>query len=310
MPAPTTLGPDLVPAYVALLEPDSTPEARAASCEKLLARMADGRLDGTTVFLALGKDGALRSSVRVVPLSTSEWQLMGPTVRRNDAKASDAASPLVRPAVERAKRAGARVLFTRAVEGVASTHYLLALCAVGFLDKGGRIEFKAELERLPTEDASRLTWKTMEETGRELAVETLRRGALGDSDGIEPDKSADETLTDWLDDGTLTRGAGCVHVGFLGDVPSAFVCAQVRPETGWSRITYMGLVPEARGKKLGRDVHRHGFTMMRAQGGRTYHGGTASSNQPMLALFRAAGCTLHARMSQWRLDLPSPSTQR
>jgi GNAT superfamily N-acetyltransferase len=64
----------------------------------------------------------------------------------------------------------------------------------------------------------------------------------------------------------------------------------------------MGVVPEARGRGLGTWVHRHGFRMLRDQGGKLYHGGTAAVNAPMLRLFRAHGCKEAARMVEfeWR----------
>ena len=79
----------------------------------------------------------------------------------------------------------------------------------------------------------------------------------------------------------------------------AFVCAQVAPSDGWSRITYMGLVESARGRGLGRWVHRRGFAMMRAQGGELYHGGTAAENAGMLRLFVDHGCDEVARLEEF-----------
>jgi len=79
----------------------------------------------------------------------------------------------------------------------------------------------------------------------------------------------------------------------------ALVCAQVAAESGWSRITYMGPIPAARGQGLGRWVHRRGFAMLKAQGGTLYHGGTAVENHAMCKLFRDHGCTVYRRMTEW-----------
>lgn len=93
--------------------------------------------------------------------------------------------------------------------------------------------------------------------------------------------------------------ADCVHMGMLDDVPVSFVCAQVDLNDGWSRITYMGLVPSHRGRGLGHWVHRHGLTMLKAQGGVLYHGGTRTHNAPMLACFEGQRCRRWQRLSEW-----------
>ena len=41
-----------------------------------------------------------------------------------------------------------------------------------------------------------------------------------------------------------------------------------------------------RGKGLGKWIHRHGFSMMKAQGGKLYHGGTVTENLAMIKLFQ------------------------
>ncbi len=96
-------------------------------------------------------------------------------------------------------------------------------------------------------------------------------------------------------DPVLTHAPECIQVSEAG-----IVIAQVNPRTAWARITYMGLLPEHRGRGLGRWVHRRGFAMLRAQGGALYHGGTVETNRPMMRLFEAHGCRFHRRLEEWR----------
>ena len=99
--------------------------------------------------------------------------------------------------------------------------------------------------------------------------------------------------------GRMRDDPECFQIGSLEGEDVAFVCAQVAAKDGWSRIAYMGLVPAARGKGLGRWLHRHGFAMIKEQGGKLYHGGTAASNKAMLALFEAHGCREFKRMTEF-----------
>lgn len=66
----------------------------------------------------------------------------------------------------------------------------------------------------------------------------------------------------------------------------------------------MGVIPEFRGKGFGKWVHRHGFMMMKAQGGKLYHGGTHGENLPMRKLFESHGCKIFCELEEWgvRLD--------
>jgi ribosomal protein S18 acetylase RimI-like enzyme len=138
----------------------------------------------------------------------------------------------------------------------------------------------------------------MTETGFDLAADTLLRSSEGDPNS-SPDEDPREAIREFLATPGLTDSPDCVQIGFLGDRPVAFLCAQVEAATGWSRIAYIGVAPEARGQGLGREVHLHGMAMLRHLGGTLYHGGTAADNAPMLALFRSNGCIESSRMQDW-----------
>lgn len=173
-----------------------------------------------------------------------------------------------------------------------------ALEETGFDLVGKRIEYRTTLDMLPTEEGSPLTWRTLEEIGLPFAAHLLQRCSIGDPHSSDSEAPI-EAINEFLSDTELTTSPDCVQIGYLSDTPVAFICAQVMPKTGWSRIAYMGVVPEARGKGLGRWTHRHGFAMLRQQGGTLYHGGTSADNQPMQHLFLSHGCTEFRRMVEW-----------
>ncbi len=74
---------------------------------------------------------------------------------------------------------------------------------------------------------------------------------------------------------------------------------QINPKSGWSRISYMGIVPRFRGKNLGKWVHRYSFRVMKAAGGKQYHGGTVATNKRMISLFELHNCNQFCEMEEW-----------
>lgn len=164
---------------------------------------------------------------------------------------------------------------------------------------GGRIEFKTPMDALPDEGASPLRWQPA--PGLQRAAELLERVSRDSCDGLEPGEDPREVIASWLADTELTTDPDAVlHVGTLEGQDVALVCARVNPDDGWSTLTFMGLAPRARGRGLGHAVQRHGIAMLRAQGGRLYHGGTSLDNAAMRACFVRQGCAEHARFRQFR----------
>ena len=106
-----------------------------------------------------------------------------------------------------------------------------------------------------------------------------------------------------ISDPILTCNLSGILLGFIKNIAVAYIHVQINPESGWSRITYLGIIPEFRKQGLGKFVHQHGFKMIKELGGTLYHGGTASTNKAMLSLFNRHNCTEYARMQEWILDL-------
>jgi GNAT superfamily N-acetyltransferase len=275
-------------AYVRLVAPDK-PEALdrlRAEVERGERRLADTRVVRSAT-------GEIEAALRLSAAGRTTVVLAGPFGE------DGAAAGLVPEALARARELGARLVRIRPRVPQLGPLFCDALLAHGFKELGQRIEFKTPLAELPLDDGTPLEWR---EAGRDLAARMLARVAEGDPRGDDENDDPVVAITEFLAAPALTRGPGCLQVGFLDGKPVAFVCAQVQPSDGWARITYMGVVPEARGRGLGTWVHRRGFRMLRDQGGKLYHGGTAAANAPMLRLFRAHGCRESDRMLEfeWR----------
>lgn len=182
----------------------------------------------------------------------------------------------------------------RAMEGLEPL-----LVELGWKRHGERKEFKTPVVELPTDWQGPLTWKSLDEVGLALAAAVLNRAGQGPD--WEEEDDGKTLIESYLSSEELFCEPSCLEVGFdSAREPVAIVIAQTAPADGWCTMTFMGIVEEARGKGLGKWVHRRGFELLRQQGGESYHGGTSATNEAMLALFRAHGCKPYLHLSVWK----------
>ena len=199
----------------------------------------------------------------------------------------------------------ARMVMFRLIKGeTASEEISNLLPTLGFKKKSERIEFKKSVDELPGDDGSPIKWKNTEELGwspQEIA-KTLKQVAEGDPD-TDPNEDPLLFIQDFLSDPVLTAGPHCIHIGYVDGEIAAFTVVQINPKTGWSRISYMGLMPQFRKQSLGRWVHSYSFKMIKFEGGKLYHGGTTSTNAKMIKLFESSGCDKFCEMEEWNYSL-------
>lgn len=206
----------------------------------------------------------------------------------------------IRLALQEAKLRDARLVMLRLIRSDGLADLAAQLPKLGFRKKHDRVEFRKPIAALPEDDGSPLSWKTAKELSwSDVDVaKLLGQVAEGDPD---PDVTEDPLIfiQDMLADPVLTSGLDCFHIGFFAGNMAALTVVQINPKTGWSRISYMGVVPAFRGKHLGKWVHRYSFRVMKAEGGKLYHGGTVSSNQEMIRLFELHQCERFLEMEEW-----------
>ncbi len=179
----------------------------------------------------------------------------------------------------------------------------------GAVERDGRVEFEAPLDQLPgNAPGDGLVFDPAPD--RATAAAVLARCASDEPDGLEPGASPRRALHTMLGRPRRTRVLEeVVHLGRRRQDArfTAFVCAQVDPADGWSTITLLALDPALRGQGLGAGLQRHGFAMLRAQGGRVYRGGTSLSNVAMRGCFARNGVPEVARYRRFRWTLsPRP----
>ncbi len=254
-------------------------------------------------FEVLNADGSGRARLFVFQNYGRSYALqpIWPDPARKDASAEDWVA-LYRQALERLRADGMAEAGTRVSDIPEFAAFRERLPELGFRRRHVRVEYRAELEKLPTDEGSPFTWESMAPAGpwdEARVVELLRKVGRGDPDFDVENEDVLEVLRGYFNDPELTNDPAHAQVGRLEGKSIAFVFAQVAPKSGWSRITYMGLAPEWRGRGLGKWVHRRGFELMRRQGGKLYHGGTLEQNAGMRALFLSHGCAEFRRLEEW-----------
>lgn len=178
------------------------------------------------------------------------------------------------------------------------------LSEIGMKKSSERIEYQCDISLLPDDAGSPLYWKTAQELNWNLEqIAQFTKKIITDALDIDPNEKAEDFIQDWLHHNEFTYGPGCIAIGFINDKPCTLVVAQINEDTGWSRLSYMGIIPEFRGQGLGKWVHRQGFKMMKRQGGKLYHGGTHGENLPMRRLFESHGCKIFCEMEEWSCHL-------
>jgi GNAT superfamily N-acetyltransferase len=239
-------------------------------------------LGAVSVSLLWGRVYALLRHTSENPLAPEEWL------------------ELYRSSLDHACAQGAQQVWHRLIETADHAEISARLPQLAFANRGRRLEFRRELAELPSGAGSPLCWRSAADLGwaPEAVAGLLSRVVAGDP-GHDPAEDPLAFIADWLADPVLTAGLGCVGIGYIGEDVAALAVAQINPKTLWSRISYMGVLPAFRGRGFGAWVHRQGFDMLRAQGGKLYHGGTSAENMPMLALFARHGVTPYRSMEEW-----------
>ncbi len=111
-----------------------------------------------------------------------------------------------------------------------------------------RIKYQCDVENLPNEAGSPISWKTAKELDWSFKkIAEFTELIIKDALDIEPEEKAVDFIQDW--------------------------------------------------------VHRHGFSMMKNQGGKLYHGGTHADNLAMKKLFEIHGCKVFCEMEEWSLSV-------
>ncbi len=143
--------------------------------------------------------------------------------------------------------------------------------------------------RLPYKDP--FSYRSLAELGEEAFLEIMTEAARGDPfENVEGGDPAE----DFKD---LVRHAGKKfddtwwNVAYIDERPVGVVLPQEFADSeGEGTLFYVGVVPEFRGRHLGRILHARGLAFLRSRGVLRYAGSTDTRNLPMMRIFEVNGC--------------------
>jgi ribosomal protein S18 acetylase RimI-like enzyme len=287
---------DRLPAFLDLVYPDLPGEERGRRRARWAERLAGGE-DPLRRPHVVVEGGAVTAAMWLFQPETGRWWVSMPRL----AAGADP-SPLVGELAALARAHGVSRLKTRQDVRQLTPALRAALAAAGFEAFNRRVEYKQPVETLPAEGPdSPFSWVPHTALSLEAVGDVIDRAGAGPE--WEEGDSGLSLARAWLSEGGMSSGPEALQVGFIGGRAAAFVAAQVEAGTGWATLTFLGLLPELRGRGLGGFVHRRGFDLLRAQGGAVYHGGTSASNAAMRALFERHGCRLYLELEELAADL-------
>jgi GNAT superfamily N-acetyltransferase len=287
---------NLIPSWLRLYNPDAPEDVLQQKVDSYKKHVAEGLRDLKNHFVVCSPDGEVIASTFVAQDQEHVFH-----IKVVQCLSQYANFELLKEACERALELGAHRIHFRLIDDSRAPLIREAAELEGLHFRSGRVEFKAQIFDLQDDAGTPITWKAIPDINDETLTQAgllMERASEGDPDA-SPEDDGFECLKGYLSEPGLTSGPNCIHLGHIDQQPMAIVVAQIEAATGWSRITYMAMLPEFRNKGLGKWVHRHGFSMMRDQGGITYHGGTSEDNTPMLKLFSNHGCEINRRLEEW-----------
>jgi RimJ/RimL family protein N-acetyltransferase len=295
------LMPSQIQDYVSFRYPTLPEVEKSARIERIQMNFQSYVGTAEKVFLS-GSSSSILGSMCLLNFAPRKFGIANLIIRDRD-RYSEIFSCLIEAATDECKTVNASSLEYRLVEGDMTKCEEINLSQRGFRRIYHRTEFRVDLSQLPTDNGTPLQWEALPDLS-DLSLRPfvkLMELALAGYDDWEDDADATTFIRSCLDENDLTSHPQCFQMARFEGQDIGFVIAQVDTSTGWSRITYMGLVPEFRGRGLGKWIHRHGFRMMHEQGGSLYHGGTLTGNHPMIRLFQSHGCHVYRTMQGWRL---------
>jgi len=229
--------------YLLLCNPDDDPSDLAADHERILAMVARGDRDLRRTFVAIDDDDPelpLIAAIRLFPNQAGQLALSRPIfvdILERDilaARLLDEVMDHLLSSEPDIDSVGCRVH-----EPSRATSMKQLLLERGFVELGGRIEYKTPVATLPPElPDSPFSWKDMNEVGFAEIARMLAVAAEGAPDWDEGE-DPEEAIQGYLDDPELTSDPRYFQIGFIDGEPAAFIVAQIDPSDGWSRLSYM-----------------------------------------------------------------------
>jgi RimJ/RimL family protein N-acetyltransferase len=172
----------------------------------------------------------------------------------------------------------------------------LAEMNAAFLDAGFRVGrrkifVERDLAGFEPPKADPFDYTSLADVGERAFVDVMTRAAVGDP---FEDVTSRDALTDFRE---LVEYAGETfdprwwRIARVGRRTAGVVLPQRFPgPRNEGTLFYVGVLPEERGKGLGRALHAAGLGFLASAGVSRYIGSTDDRNEPMIRIFEANGC--------------------
>ncbi len=294
-----------VRAYLQYLFPDKTDAFIDEISERWKKESEAQTRDLSTHFIHLNSSGKIIAALRTESTANKEFRIILPTTMlKSDNILSTALNNLIEEAVFNLRKKDASRISFRVME-ISSLSFLSdTLGKLEFSLDNSRVEYQTQVCDLPEKKHTPFVWVNVSEGTPfdvKYAATMLETAGDGNPEWGHLEQNI-EVLNEYLSDTEFISDPKNLQIGFIENEAAGIILTQVIKE-GWCTIAYMGLLPAYRGRGLGQWIHQRGFQILKDLDGVTYHGGTASKNLKMRALFAKHGCEEFRTMQEWELWL-------
>ena len=166
-----------------------------------------------------------------------------------------------------------------------------ALEDAGFVVGREKVFVEKDIEGYVSPYRDECDHRTLVEVGEDRYIEIMSEAAVGDPFENPEERDARRDFRDLIEYAGERYDPTWWRVAFIEGRPAGVVLPQAFAGPAQEgTLFYVGVVPERRGRGLGRTLHAGGMEFLAAKGIKRYVGSTDSRNLPMLAVFAANGC--------------------
>ena len=236
--------------------------------------------------------GAVVGELRCFPISPDEYVLT--ELRKRDGARITYADLTAMLDHLLAAVDGAATVYSRIDKPALFPDYERALADHGFRAGDDRVEFRDPIGELRLKERGALDWREYSAHLQEEFTRVFARACEDSPDGYDDPAKA---FADNFSECDVGAHPSRLQLAYHEGAPVGLFFAH--KVGAWGSVSFMGLVPEARGKSFGADVHARAVSQLMQEGASTYHDGTSATNRAMLRLFEKMGCTVLSEMREY-----------
>jgi ribosomal protein S18 acetylase RimI-like enzyme len=218
--------------------------------------------------------------------------------RRDPGPDGDGLAAIARALAGEVGQGGGRVLSWEREQDEAWNGHLRS---AGFAAHRRKVFVERDLSEPPEEDPP-FDHQTLAELGDREFLRWLDRASEGDPFEDEEDRDPEREYRELIDLAGDALDRALWRVALLEGEPVGIVLPQpYAHDRKEGTLFYVGVLPEHRGRGIGRRLHRAGLALLAAAGVVKYLGSSDVRNAPMLRIFTRNGCRTTGTQVYFRL---------